>query len=127
TQFQILVHAQTLDDCWTWDGLVGSGSICRLDTPTPVPTGPPPPSPTPCAISFSDVHPTDYFYTPVLYLACHGVISGYADGTFRPYNLTTRGQLAKIVVLAEAWPFYTPPTPTFQDVPPPNLFHPFRD
>jgi hypothetical protein len=59
----------------------------------------------------------DYFYTPVLYLYCHGAISGYADGTFKPYNLTTRGQLAKIVVLAEGWTIYTPPTPTFKDVP----------
>ena len=55
---------------------------------------------TPCAISFSDVHPTDYFYTPVQYLACRGVISGYADGTFRPYNNTTRAQMVKIVALA---------------------------
>ncbi|MGI8589202.1 MAG: M14 family zinc carboxypeptidase, partial [Chloroflexia bacterium] len=39
---------------------------------------------TACAINFSDVHPSDYFYTPVQYLYCHGVISGYSDGTFRP-------------------------------------------
>src|SRR4051794_27082305 len=43
------------------------------------------PTLTPCPISFSDVHTTDYFYQPVLYLACDGAISGYADGTFRPY------------------------------------------
>ncbi|MDQ6739840.1 MAG: S-layer homology domain-containing protein, partial [Actinomycetota bacterium] len=42
---------------------------------------------------------SDYFATPVLYLACHGVISGYGDGTFRPYNQTTRAQQVKIVVL----------------------------
>jgi hypothetical protein len=57
---------------------------------------------------FGDVAPTDYFYSPVRYLACHGVIGGYADGTFRPYNNTTRGQLSKIVVLAEALPIQTP-------------------
>src|SRR5439155_6828819 len=45
------------------------------------------------------------------------------DGTFRPYNLTTRGQLAKIVVLAEGWPIYTPPTPTFRDVPTTQTFY----
>lgn len=77
---------------------------------------------TPCTTTFSDVHPSDYFYEPVRYLHCHGVISGYSDGTFKPYNLTTRGQLAKIVVLAMGWPLYTPPTPTFQDVPTTHTF-----
>jgi hypothetical protein len=78
---------------------------------------------TPCNITFSDVHPTDYFYTPVQYLACHGVISGYADGTFRPYNNTTRSQMVKIVVLGFNIPSYAPPnTNTFADVPPANPF-----
>jgi hypothetical protein len=27
-------------------------------------------------------------------------VSGYADGTFRPYNDATRGQISKIVYLA---------------------------
>lgn len=35
------------------------------------------------------------------YLYCHRVISGYNDNTFRPFNNTARGQLAKIVALAE--------------------------
>src|SRR5206468_6988923 len=77
------------------------------------------PSPTPCALSFSDVHSTDYFYQPVLYLACHGVISGYGDGTFRPYANTTRAQMVKIVVLGFNKPIITPPAGgnTFADVP----------
>src|SRR5262249_2891455 len=76
-----------------------------------------------CAITFSDVWPADYFYQSVQYLYCHGAISGYADGTFRPYNNTTRGQLSKIIVLAEGWTIYTPPTPTFNDVPTSNAFY----
>jgi hypothetical protein len=82
------------------------------------------PTATPCNITFSDVHPTDYFYTPVLYLACHGVVSGYADGTFRPYNNTTRSQMVKIVVLGFAITPYAPPGGgyTFADVPPANPF-----
>jgi len=74
-------------------------------------------------MNFTDVHPSDYFYEPVRYLYCRGVVSGYGDGTFRPYNLTTRGQLCKIVVLAEGWPLYTPPTPTFRDVPTGHTFY----
>jgi hypothetical protein len=84
----------------------------------------PQPTATPCTLSFSDVFPTDYFYTPVLYLACHGVVSGYADGTFRPYNNTTRSQMTKIVVLGFGIPISTPTPPayTFTDVPPSNPF-----
>ena len=87
----------------------------------------PPPSatatPTACVLAFSDVQPTDYFAIPVHYLACHSVISGYSDGTFRPYNNTTRGQLAKIVTLASGFSLTTPATPTFADVPTDNVFY----
>ena len=92
-------------------------------TPTPVPptsTTVPTATATPaCDITFSDVQPSDYFYTPVLYLACNGVISGYSDGTFRPYNSTTRSQMVKIVVLGFNIPISTPPPGeyTFTDVP----------
>jgi hypothetical protein len=61
----------------------------------------------------------------VLYLVGHGVISGYADGTFRPAANTTRGQLAKIVVLAEQWPLVTPAQAHFSDVPPDSPFYMF--
>src|SRR5207253_2809292 len=69
-------------------------------------TGPsqPPPTPTPaCPLTFTDVHSTDYFYQAVVYLYCRGIISGYSDHTFRPYNNATRGQLSKIAVLAQGW------------------------
>jgi hypothetical protein len=74
-------------------------------------------------MNFSDVQPTDYFYDAVRYLYCRGVVSGYGDGAFRPYDFTTRGQLAKIVVLTDQWPTYTPPTPTFRDVPVTHAFY----
>ncbi len=76
-----------------------------------------------CGSGFLDVCGSDYFFTPVSYLACRGIISGYADGTFRPYNATTRAQMVKIVVGAFAVPAYTPPTPTFSDVPPTHPFY----
>jgi hypothetical protein len=65
---------------------------------------------------FQDVPPTTYFYDPAQYLYCRGVISGYQDNTFRPYNNTTRGQLSKMIVNAGGWPLLTPPIPTFEDV-----------
>ena len=78
---------------------------------------------TECLYNFTDVQPADYFYEAVRYLYCAGVISGYSDNTFRPYNNTTRGQLTKIVVLAFGLPLYTPPLPTFTDVPTTHTFY----
>jgi subtilisin len=75
-------------------------------------------------VNFSDVGPSDYFYAPLGYLACHGVIGGYADGTFRPYANTTRGQLSKIITLAYSLPGTTPAAGgyTFADNPPTSTF-----
>ena len=108
----------------------------RTHTNTPVPTrtstatvtGTPPTATstvTPCPMNFTDVQTTDYFYDAVRYLYCAGVISGYSDGTFRPYNNTTRGQLTKIVVLGFGIPIYTPSIPTFTDVPITHTFYQF--
>jgi hypothetical protein len=98
--------------------IVPSLTSTTISTSTPIVTY----TTTPCPITFSDVHPSDYFYVSVQYLACHGVISGYADGTFRPFNNTTRGQLTKIVVLAEGWT-QTCTSQTFSDVPPSHTFY----
>jgi hypothetical protein len=91
----------------------------------PVPTSTRQATPTPCAISFSDVPADAYFYEPVRYLYCRGVVSGYADGTFRPWNNTTRSQVVKIVVLAQGWQERNPPSPTFSDVPYGSTFYTF--
>src|SRR5207244_1581795 len=69
------------------------------------------------------VHSTDFFYQPVLYLACQGAISGYSDGTFRPFANTTRAQLSKIIVLAHGWPINTSGGPHFSDVLADNPFY----
>lgn len=99
----------------------GAPCPCSAATPTltPTPPGPIPtvdPFLTPCPMTFSDVQPEDYFYTSVRYLYCRSVISGYADGLFRPSNNTTRGQLSKIIVLAKNWPLRCPTQATFSDV-----------
>lgn len=99
--------------------------VTLTPTPTSGASNTPAPSPTPCTLVFSDVSPSDYFYAAVTYLSCHGAISGYADGTFRPYNNTTRGQLSKIVVIAESMAIQTPTSPTFRDVPEGSTFYPY--
>src|SRR4051794_37787444 len=123
-------HTPTLT--WTPDGLphtstpTGTRTFTPEATLTPGSTLTPTPTltSTPCAMHFTDVSSTDYFYEPVRYLYCRGVISGYGDNTFRPYNNTTRGQLSKIVVLAVGWDtINTPPIPTFRDVLTTNAFY----
>ena len=106
----------------------GPPPVTPTTTVRPSATAPPAASPTatatPCGITFSDVRPTDYFAAAVHDLACRGVISGYADGTFRPYNLTSRAQMVKIVVLGFGYPIQTPApdNATFADVPPAQPF-----
>ena len=103
-----------------------TAAVTATRTPSPSPTAPlPTATATPCTISFSDARVTDYFYEPVRNLYCRRAITGYADGTFRPYNNATRGQLSKIVVLAEAFPIDTSGGPHFSDVPTTNPFYAF--
>jgi carboxypeptidase T len=79
---------------------------------------------TPCTLTFTDVPPTDPFYADIRCLACRGIISGYADGTFRPYNSITRGQIAKMV--SNAAGFQEPVSgQTYEDVLPTNTFYEF--
>ena len=80
--------------------------------------------PAPCTIEFSDVDQNNTFYASIQCLACRGIISGYSDGTFRPNNQVTRGQLSKIV--ANAAGFNEPVSgQTFEDVSPTNSFYEF--
>lgn len=76
-----------------------------------------------CRITFSDVHESDYFYYPVLYMYCRQIVSGYEDNTFRPGLNTTRAQLSKIIVLAEGWSLVNPQSSHFVDVFPWDTFY----
>jgi hypothetical protein len=82
------------------------------------------PTPTACPLQFTDVQPGSTFYPYVRCLACRGIISGYADGTFRPGNNVTRGQITKIVANAVGLND-DPGAPLFADVPPDNTFYTF--
>jgi hypothetical protein len=74
------------------------------------------------AAAFSDVPPGNTFYESVRCLACRGILNGYSDGTFRPNNNITRGQIAKVV--SNAAGFSDPPAgQTFEDVPPNQTFY----
>jgi glucose/arabinose dehydrogenase/plastocyanin len=91
-------------------------------TPTVFPTA------TACTVSFSDVPAGSTFYPFVHCLACQGIINGYPDGTFRPNNNVSRGQLTKIVSnSAEFNTSIAPDQQTFEDVPPGSTFYTYTE
>jgi hypothetical protein len=121
------------------------GAIPLQDTPTPTTTPPistntatsthPPPPPTSsatstigtqtavatatstaCTITLTDVDESNVFYPFIRCLACRGIIGGYDDGTFRPFNDITRGQIAKIVSNAAGFD-EDPGAQIYEDVP----------
>jgi hypothetical protein len=67
--------------------------------------------------TFSDVPTNHPFYNYIQTAYSNELISGYDDGTFRPYNNITRGQLSKIVVGAAHMALLIPTSATFSDVP----------
>ena len=77
---------------------------------------------TACTLSFSDVPPGSTFHPYVMCLACRGIVNGYVDGTYRPDNNITRGQLSKIV--SNSAGFSEPGGPQmFEDVTPGSTFY----
>jgi N-acetylneuraminic acid mutarotase len=98
--------------------------VMPSSTPGGATTTPPPPSPTPtlCTLTFTDVGPNHTFYADIRCLVCRLVISGYSDGTFRPGNSITRGQISKVV--SNAAGFNDPVSgQTYADVLPTNTFY----
>ncbi|HET9494318.1 MAG TPA: S-layer homology domain-containing protein [Chloroflexia bacterium] len=106
-----------------------SATATRTATTTPTPTitrtpTAPTATPTRCTLAFEDVPVTNTFYAFVRCLACRGIINGYPDGTFRPNNLVTRGQLSKIV--SNSAGFSEPVSgQSFEDVAPGSTFYEF--
>jgi hypothetical protein len=99
----------------------GTPSAVHSATPQPSATQTstaPPATPTACTLSFTDVPATNTFYPFVRCLACRGIVQGYSDGTFRPNNPVTRGQISKMASLSAGFVEPVPPTQqSFEDVP----------
>ncbi len=111
-------------------GTITVGAPCATAVPsaTPDPTATTEataiPTSTVCTIVFSDVPPVDEFYPYIMCLACRGIVSGYDDGTFRPYNDIIRGQIAKMVSNSAGYADPIPAgTQTFTDVTSSNPFY----
>ncbi|MDQ5826052.1 MAG: S-layer homology domain-containing protein [Chloroflexota bacterium] len=112
------------------------------DTPTVAPTLTPIPTVEGCGLEFADVPPDYTFYPYARCLTCKRSISGYGCGGtnpdtgqdepcdednkpyFRPSNLVTRGQIAKIV--SQSAGFDEPAgEQIYEDVPPDSTFYDF--
>ena len=72
---------------------------------------------------FVDVKLGSPFYAYIETAYNHGIVSGYADGTFRPGANVTRGQVSKMIVRAQGWAPQTAGGPHFGDVPPASPFY----
>ena len=93
-------------------------------TRTATPAGTVTATPTACVMPFTDVPVEYYAYGYIKWAYCHGIASGYADNTFRPEYPITRGQIAKMIVLAAGWDLTLPPgAPHFIDVPPGSIYY----
>src|SRR5439155_19108943 len=91
---------------------------CGDATATPTAT------PPACTVPYTDIagNPFEGYITN---LYCRGVVDGYADNTFRPYNDADRGTLARWVVKARGWTIDTSGGPHFTDVPAGDPLYPY--
>ena len=55
------------------------------------------PAPRTSAGKFSDVTNTNSFYKAILWASENGIVKGYSDGTFKPDNTCTRGQIVTFI------------------------------
>jgi hypothetical protein len=79
-------------------------------------------TPVNCPLPFTDVDEFNPFYQYIQCLYCRGIISGYADNTFRWTADVTRGQVSKIIANS-AGLHGTVSGQTFTDVPASNPFY----
>ena len=75
------------------------------------------------ASSFSDVSSTSLTSRYIEAAYSRGILSGYADGTFRPGNAITRGELAMMVVKAAGWKVVTPAGASYSDVSASSMYY----
>lgn len=81
--------------------VTGNGNTTD-DTETTTPDVTPTPSPTPtndCG-GFSDVKGLTQYCDSVKWVSENGIFSGYADGSFKPYQTINRAELLKVVIEA---------------------------
>jgi hypothetical protein len=77
---------------------------------------------------FTDLQPGQLYFDEVSFLAARGIVSGYVDGRFGPYDFVLRAQFAKMAVLTldiHTEAIENINNPTFPDVPYAGVDYPF--
>jgi hypothetical protein len=100
------------------DVMLNNNDPLFTPTATQTPAAPPTAQPTVCANPFVDISGNLFFHA-INALNCQGVISGFDASHYQPSGTASRGQFARIVVLAMGIPITTPGGgQSFTDVPP---------
>ena len=55
------------------------------------------------AADFPDVSPSHPYYVPIHFVQEHQIAQGFPDGTFRPYQQITRGEVLKMIMRAAGY------------------------
>ena len=74
-------------------------------------------------LSFKDVSETNTFYNDIMQLAERGIVKGYPNGNFGPYDAVKRGQAAKILAGLLGLDTTNVKNPNFKDVPTTNQYY----
>ena len=75
------------------------------------------------ATTYSDVSESAYYYDAVQELAERGIVNGYGDATFKPNEVATRGQTAKILASILGLDTINVVDPGFTDLSPDNPYY----
>ncbi len=75
---------------------------------------------------FTDEDPDRLFYQWIECLACRGIVTGYADGSFGPINPVTRSQISKIMSNAAGYND-DPGSQVFEDIQPGSPFYTYTN
>ena len=67
-------------------------------------------------VTFSDVGGGTLYSQQILLLAKRGIVNGYSNGSFGPYDRVTRQQFAKMIILAEGYAVSSVSPCSFKDV-----------
>ena len=67
-------------------------------------------------VTFNDVVPSNWYYTPVLWAASNNLVAGYENNTFRPNNTLTRAQILTILYAWAGKPSVAEYTNPYSDV-----------
>lgn len=74
---------------------------------------------------FLDVDPSSKYYDAIKYLKTKGIVQGYSDGTFRPYQYVSRAEMLKIILLGLKIPIESDTIVSFSDVPISQWYSPY--